>query len=66
VDNWFTPWTWDCSFKDKNRSLVYVVQKQDIQELSGYTRDCYDVIKNGGAEGFMFDYIPDSAVERMK
>lgn len=66
VDNWFTPWTWQCSFKNGTHSFVYVVQRQDIQELSGYNRSCHDVIKNGGAEGFLFDHIPEGAAEKMK
>jgi hypothetical protein len=45
---------------------VYVVQKQDIEELRGYNRSCHNVISKGGAEGFLFDNVPEDAVNRMK
>jgi hypothetical protein len=66
VDDWLKPWTWQCSFKNGTQPLVYVVQREDTQELSGYNKGCDYYIGVGGADGFYFDYIPEDAVDKFK
>lgn len=66
VDDWFPPWDWQCSFKNGTHSFVYVVQRQDQKKLSGYDRTCEETIRRGGADGFLFDYIPEDAVDELR